>query len=133
MLSSAPVKPVAVWHDLSFSGYLVSEIGPITGTPIADLSHHHCTDRDFCTVMHHSLGRCVLFSTALLAELDAGSCRYQNLHASRHADFVDLHVDHVVLNAAQTSWTYRLLPLRWRNTDPPGHTDPTLQLGIWPD
>jgi hypothetical protein len=38
MLSSAPAKPVAVWHDLNFSCYLISEIGPITGTPITDLS-----------------------------------------------------------------------------------------------
>jgi hypothetical protein len=135
MLPSAPATPVAIWHDLNFSGYLVSEIGPITGTPTADLHSRHCTNRDFCTVIHHPFGRCLLFSIALLDELDAGSCRYHNLRASRHtAHVVELHADHVGLSAAQTtSWTYRLLPLRWRNTDPPGHTDPNLQLGIWPD
>jgi hypothetical protein len=133
MLSQTSVMPVAVWHDLGFSGYLVSDFGRVTGTPTADLHPRHCEDQGACTMVEQPLGRCLLFSTSLLAELEAGSRMYQNLYASRRGDFVDLHVDHAGSAENPMGWTYRLMPLRWRNTDPVDYVDPSLQLGIWPD
>jgi hypothetical protein len=132
MLASASVRPVAVWHDLGFSGYLVSDLGKVSGTPTADLHHRHCAGHS-CVAIDQPLGSCVLFSTELLAELDAGSQQYANLHASRRGDLIDLHVDHVGADSIPMAWTYRLLPLRWRNADTPDFIDPSLQLGIWPD
>jgi hypothetical protein len=133
VLPNTSEMPVAVWHDLSASGYLVSDLGQITGTPTADLHHHRDCPGRSCAVLDQPLGRCLLFSTGLLAELDTGSGRYQNLYASRRGDFVDLSVDHVSAARTPLGWTYRLLPLRWRNTDPLDFVDPGLQLGVWPD
>jgi hypothetical protein len=133
MLSRASARSVAVWHDLAFGGYLMSELGPVTGTPVAERHHGHCAVRESCAVMSAPLGQCLIFSTALLADLDSGLRRYQNLDAVRRADVVDLTVDHVGTSGVPASWTYRLMSLRWRNNDPHDYADPGLQLGIWPD
>lgn len=133
MLSSTSARPVAIWHDLAFSGYLVSDVGPITGTPIAERHYGHCRARESCAVIAEPLGGCLLFSTAALAELDAGLRRYQSFYAARRMDLIDLAVDHVGASGRRASWTYRLLPLRWRQTDPDDYADPSLRLGIWPD
>ncbi|MET0702572.1 MAG: hypothetical protein ABWY93_23200 [Mycobacterium sp.] len=133
VLPSTAMTPVAVWHDLGASGYLVSDFGQIAGTPTAALDRHRDCDGQSCAVLDQPLGKCLLFSTNLLTELDNGSRRYQNLYASRRGDFVDLAVDHAGAARTPMAWTYRLLPLRWRNTDPPDFVDPGLQLGVWPD
>lgn len=77
MMSSAPINSVAVWHDLQFSGCLVSEFGLVIGTPTTHQRNRHCINRGFCTIIDQPLGRCVLCSTTLMAELEAGSCLYQ--------------------------------------------------------
>lgn len=133
MPRGAPNKPVAIWHDLAFAGYLTSEHGPITDAATADLHHRHCPSRSSCAVLRRSLGRCLLLSAKLLAELADGSGRYHNLHASLRSGFVEFRADHVDLGGECTSRTYRLLPIRWRDTDPADHIDPDLCLGIWPD
>jgi hypothetical protein len=111
----------------------MSELAPITGTPVAARHRGHCPGRECCAVISEPLGQCLIFSVALLADLEAGLGRYQNLDAVRRADVVDLTVDHVGISGRPASWTYRLMPLRWRNADPQDYADPTLQLGIWPD
>lgn len=42
-----------------------------------------------------------------------------------------IRVDHVGDDGA-AEWVYRLVPVRWSYTDPPGYADPEL-LGVWPD
>lgn len=126
MAVDAFLAPIAVWHDLGFfSGYLVSDLGRVDGTPNADLRHHHCVGRKSCSVIDEPLGRCMLFSTTLLQELGAGIGTYQNLHASRRRDLIDLSVDHAGSSHAATRWTYRLLPLRWRTIDHRNTSTPT--------
>ncbi len=90
MLSRTSARSVAVWHDLGVGGYLMSELGPITGTPVAERHQGHCPGRESCAVIAEPLGQCLIFSVALLADLDAGLRRYQNLDAVRRADVVDL-------------------------------------------
>src|SRR3954451_6325291 len=95
MLSRASARSVAVWHDLDFGGCLMSELAPVTGTPGAERHRGHCPGRESCAMISETLGQCPIFSVALLADLEAGLGRYQNLDAVRRADVVDLTVDHV--------------------------------------
>jgi hypothetical protein len=126
-------QPVAVWHDLESAGYLVSDLGMIDGTPVSEIHCGHCPGRDHCVSVREPLRRCLLFSSALLPNLDEESGLFLDFHARRRGELITIGVDHVGADGNSASWIYRLLPMRWRNTDPPGYVDTGLKLGVWPD
>lgn len=115
------------------SGYLVSDLGRIDGTPVSEIHYGHCPNRDHCVSVHEPLRRCLLFSSALLRESDGEGGRFLDFRVSRRGELITIAVDHVGSHGGPESWMYRLLPMRWRNTDPPGYIDTGLKLGVWPD
>jgi hypothetical protein len=126
-------RPVAVWHDLGFAGYLVSELGRVEGLAMADKAYGHCPQREYCSIVRDTLGRCLLFSAATAGLPADGAAHLHNFRVAQIGDLLTLSVDHAGPARGAASWTYRLLPLRWRNVDPPGVSDPALLLGVWPD
>jgi hypothetical protein len=128
---SCSARPVAVWHDLDFAGYLVSELGRVEGLAMADRVHGHCPGREYCSIV--ALGRRLLFGATTAGDRADEAAHLQNFRVSQIGDLLTLSVDHAGPARGPASWTYRLLPLRWRNVDPPEVADPALLLGVWPD
>jgi hypothetical protein len=121
--------PVTLWFQTGTGdAMLSSDFGAVEGTVATDYREHHCADRRGCFTIAKPPGRRVLMSRAML------SAPHDTHHAvmKDSSGLVTIRVDHVGDDGA-AEWVYRLVPVRWSDTDPPGYADPELLLGVWPD
>ena len=127
--SGSAQDPVALWFDTRAGDTMLSsDVGAVEGTVATDYHEHHCAGRRGCLTIAKPLGRRVLMSRAML------SAPRDTHHAvmTDSSGLVTIRVDHVGDDGA-AEWVYRLVPVRWSYTDPPGYADPELLLGVWPD
>jgi hypothetical protein len=85
------------------------------------------------SIVREALGRRLLFGATTAGVRADEAAQLRNFPVSQIGDLLTLSVDHAGPARGPASWTYRLLPLRWRNVDPPEVADPALLLGVWPD
>lgn len=124
-------QAVALWfRPTAGDTVLVSDIGAVEGTVLPHYRDSHCTDQRRCLTIEKPLGRRVLISRALLAELVGSG------HATAHdgSDLVSVRVDHVRdRDGDAAEWMFRLVPVRWSRTDARDEADSELLLAVWPD
>ncbi len=107
---------------------LASDLGAVEGTVVTEYRELHCADQPTCVTVVSPLRSRVLMSRAMLTEL----IDTQHAVMSDSGDLITIQVDHVGEDGG-AEWMYRLAPVRWSDTDPPGYGDPDLLLGVWPD
>lgn len=122
--------PVSVWHEARLPATpLMSDVGLIEGMLVPQSRLHHCPGRHRCTYISQPLPRRLLLRRRQLRDLGYRLHPNPSEQAKRP---LTIRVDHCGANGP-AAWTYRLLPLRWRNVDPPGHIDADLVIAVWPD
>jgi hypothetical protein len=121
--------PVSVWAD---EETVMSDLGPVDCTCFATVRAGHCPQRPQCVVLSREPGPRLLYGSELMSELDDEAGIYLETHAKHIGpDLVSISVDHVTENGPPGSWRYRLLPMRWKNSD--GYRATLARLAVWPD
>ena len=72
----------------------------------------------------------MLFTAPQLAELEAVSNSAGRKYVLRRGEILSVSVDHVGRAGGPAAWTYRLLPVRWRDGT---NNDDRFTLAFWPD
>ena len=126
MWTSGTTDGVAIWHGSS-SSLLMSELGLIDGTVALTAVAHHCALRPQCIRTQRPLGRRLLLSRTLIADLLGQNASIRDECGER---YLTIRIDHVGESGPSTC-TYQLLPARWKNIH--DEADSELLLAIWPD
>jgi hypothetical protein len=125
--TSGTTNGVAIWHGSS-SSLLMSELGLIEGTVALSAVAHHCVARPLCIRIQRPLGRRLILSRTLIADLLGLNASIRDKRGER---YLTIRIDHVGESGPWTC-TYQLLPARWKNTHD-DDADSGLLLAIWPD
>lgn len=121
---------VTIWHDVQGpTTRLMSDLGPIDGTANLIIAPRHCPGRGQCTHIGAPLGRQLLLSRALIADL---LNRGASQKTTQDTDYLTIRVDHVAGSGTPATATYQLIAARWKNGDSFGN-DSGLMIGVWPD
>lgn len=122
---------VAIWHNVQgTTTRLLSDLGPIDGTANLTVTPRHCPGRGQCTRIGAPLGRQLLLSRALIADLLKRGASQKTI---QDTDYLTIHVDHVAGSGKPATATYQLIAARWKNCDSDSDNDSGLMIGIWPD
>jgi hypothetical protein len=127
MWTSPTTDGVAIWHGES-SSLLMSELGLIEGTVALTAVADHCALRPQCMRTQHPLGRRLILSRTLIADLLGHNAFVRDERGKR---YLTIRIDHVGESGPSTC-TYQLFPARWKNIHD-DDTDSELLLAIWPD
>jgi len=106
----------------------MSELGLIEGTVALTAIAHHSAMRSQCISTQRPLGRRLILSHTLIADLLGQNASIRHERGER---YLTIRIDHVGESGPST-YTYQLLSARWKNIHD-DDSDSELLLAIWPD